>query len=62
LEIYLKKNEYKLAEIHLLKEINNNGNLNGVYSNLFELYLSTNQLDKIDKLVNENGMEYFYNP
>ena len=36
--IYIEKKEYELAEIHLLKEINNNGNLNGAYSNLIELW------------------------
>ena len=59
--IYIEKKEYELAEIHLLKEINNNGNLNGAYSNLIELYFSTNQLDKLDKLVNEEGTKYFSN-
>ena len=46
--IYIEKNEYELAEIHLLDEINNNGNLDGAYSNLIELYLSTNLTNLIN--------------
>jgi protease PrsW len=57
--IYLENKEYGTAQKYFLKEIQNNGNISASYSNLIQLYLTTNQLDRIAKLLSENKKEYF---
>ena len=57
--IYLWNYQYDSAEVFFLKEIHNNGNLGGAYSNLIELYLKTGQLDKIGQLLDDGKKEYF---
>lgn len=57
--IHLKKENYDLATKFLIKEIENEGNLNGAYSNLINLYLKTNQLSKLNELIDRGKKDYF---
>ncbi len=58
-KIFLRNCQYDSAEVFLLREINNNGNLEGAYSNIMELYLKTGQYDKIGQLLNDGKIGYF---
>jgi protease PrsW len=50
--------KYDSAEYYLLKEIEYNGNLDGAYYNLTNLYMQTNQIEKLDTLVARSSTRF----
>jgi RsiW-degrading membrane proteinase PrsW (M82 family) len=58
--IFYEQNQLDSAETYYIKEIKTDGNINGSYSNLIELYLSRNQLDKLDSLLNNDKVAKYF--
>jgi RsiW-degrading membrane proteinase PrsW (M82 family) len=56
---YLQDLKLDSAEYFFKREIQNKGNLEGAYSNIINLYLKTNQLDKFGSLLNNSSKKYF---
>lgn len=58
--VYEQANDLQLAEEHYLKEIANNGNVDGAYSNLIRFYYSNQYPDKLyDLLKDRDARKYF---
>ncbi|PLX10056.1 MAG: hypothetical protein C0597_17440, partial [Marinilabiliales bacterium] len=58
--IYYALEDYEKAEDYYKKAINSNGNLEGAYSNLIQLYTSQNRMDDLYELLKDRkSREYF---
>lgn len=57
--VYLDLEKYELAESYFNKEIAANGYVEGAYYNLAELFCSTKDYDKLERLVNNPGISKY---
>jgi len=59
LDIYIKQQKFNLAEFHLLKEVELEGNIKSAYLNLSQVYYETGNKSALEKILNDDALSEY---